>query len=186
MDYIPGIDGEGIPRVIACFMDALMHNKPMYLVDGGANKRCYTWIGDVIEAVVAILKNPAQSQYQIFNIGNPKNELSVQQLAQKMAFHFAQITHKSSTWQPKIQSISGEQFYGRGYEDSDRRLPDISHATQQLQWVPQTNIDTALHHTITWFLQEYGPAPINDHGNNYTSTSINTSTKNKQNYSNSQ
>jgi len=44
MDYLPEIEGGGIPRVLACFMDALIFNKPLQLVDGGKNKRVFTYI----------------------------------------------------------------------------------------------------------------------------------------------
>ena len=39
MDYIPGRDGEGTPRVLACFMSALLNREPMQLVDGGMARR---------------------------------------------------------------------------------------------------------------------------------------------------
>lgn len=157
MDYIPGVDGEGVPRVLACFMKALLSNTPLKLVDGGLSRRCFTFIDDAVEAVAAILRNPYKSKKQIFNIGNPSNEVTIQELAHQMITLYNGLTADAMSKQLHvIEEVSSMEFYGEGYEDSDRRIPDINKAMQLLQWYPKVNLETALTKTIQSYITQYG------------------------------
>jgi UDP-apiose/xylose synthase len=61
-----------------------------------------------------------------------------------------------------IVNVSSEEFYGKGYEDSDRRIPDISKARELLQWEPKTSLDDALSLTIESYVREYGARAIEE------------------------
>ncbi len=159
MDYIPGIDGEGIPRVLACFMESLLFNKPLKLVDDGLSRRCFTYISDAVDAVELILKNP-KSRQQIFNIGNPENEISIKDLANLMIELFQQIAPNS--FSAGTLTVSSRDFYGEGYEDCDRRVPDISKIQNMLEWKPKTNLRDALRVTIEHYLRNYSPTAIKE------------------------
>lgn len=156
MDYIPGIDGDGIPRVLACFMEALIFNKPLKLVDGGKNKRTFTYIDDAIDAVIRLVKHREESNGHIFNIGNPDNECSVRELAEKMITIYQEIAFHPPDVPSKIEEVSSKEFYGDGYEDSDRRVPDISKAREILGWNPQTGLNKALHLSMKDYITRYG------------------------------
>jgi UDP-apiose/xylose synthase len=158
MDFIPGIDGEGVPRVLACFLDALMSGKPLKLVDGGLSRRCFTYIEDAIDAVLRILECRPESKGKIFNIGNPANEVSIKELADKMVKVYCDLCAGISVSDIVIENVSSQEFYGPGYEDSDRRMPCISNATTLLEWEPHTNLDTALELSISSYIKEYGNA----------------------------
>jgi UDP-apiose/xylose synthase len=155
MDYIPGLDGDGVPRVIACFMEALLKREPLRLVDGGANRRCFTFIDDAIDAVMTILENPEISRNRIFNIGNPGNETTIADLARTMVRLYCEI-NPDVDYLPETVNVSGKEFYGEGYEDSDRRIPDIEKAMRLLSWKPKTNLESALRMTMQWFIKKYG------------------------------
>lgn len=155
MDFIPGVDGDGVPRVIACFMEALIMHTPLRLVDGGTNRRCFTFIDDAIDAVMAILENPQASRNQIFNIGNPGNETTIADLARTMARLYCE-TGVEPDYFPETVSVSAKEFYGEGYEDSDRRIPDIEKAVRLLSWRPKTNLESALRSTMQWYIGKYG------------------------------
>ena len=92
MDYIPGQGGEGVPRVLACFMAALLHGTPMQVVDGGHARRTIVSIEDAMRAILVILARPARSQNQFFNIGNPRNELTMRELAETMRACYVTLT----------------------------------------------------------------------------------------------
>ncbi|MBN1761406.1 MAG: NAD-dependent epimerase/dehydratase family protein, partial [Chitinispirillaceae bacterium] len=156
MDFMPGVDGEGVPRVIACFMDALLHGKPLQLVDGGTNRRCFTAISDAVDAVVRVLEQPDAARRRIFNIGNPGNEISIADLAETMRKLYAECREIDLSRVAPVVTVSAEKFYGEGYEDSDRRVPDISAATTQLGWCPLVSLDEALRRTIRGFIEIYG------------------------------
>ncbi|MBD3321971.1 MAG: bifunctional UDP-4-keto-pentose/UDP-xylose synthase [Chitinivibrionales bacterium] len=155
MDYIPGIDGEGVPRVLACFMEALLFHKPLWLVDGGLNKRVFTYIDDAVDALMAILENPKTSQGEIFNIGNPANEISIARLARRMVGIYKVLRPGLASCDFTIKAVSSHEFYGKGYEDSDRRVPDISKIQECTGWRPHTDIDTALRKTIQSYIEHY-------------------------------
>lgn len=160
MDYIPGSDGEGTPRVLACFMKSLLYNKPLRLVDGGLNRRCFTFIKDAVDAFVRILENPEISNQQTFNIGNPKNEIAIKDLAYLMIELYEQIAPRGS-FSAGTEVISSLEFYGKGYEDSDRRVPDISKIQNMLGWKPETDLRKALLITIEHYIRKYGTAGKN-------------------------
>lgn len=153
MDFIPGVDGEGIPRVLACFMDALLHGRPLQLVEGGNARRCFTWIGDAVDAVLAILEHPDAARNQCFNIGNPHSEVSMAELAVRLHATYNKMT--GATRPLWAEAISAEFFYGPGYEDSDRRLPDVSKAKRLLGWEARTDLASTLQTTVAWYVKHY-------------------------------
>ncbi len=155
LDYIPGIDGEGVPRVIACFMESLLLEKPLQLVNGGKSRRVFTDIDDAVDAVMRILENPVQSTRQIFNIGNPSNEVTIRELAEVMVVLYKELyPHHQNN--PGIVPVSAEEFYGSGYDDCDRRVPDISKAEKLLGWKPVVGLNDALRKTILSYVEYYG------------------------------
>jgi UDP-apiose/xylose synthase len=156
MDYIPGYDGEGVPRVLACFLAALLDNKPMLLVDGGMARRTIVSIHDAINAIVLMLTHPDTAQNQIFNIGNRANEVTMEELAQRMRKTYAKVTDDISYLKHPIEHISGLEFYGEGYEDCDRRMPDLEKAYRLLGWTPTRSLEEILHETVLFYFKRYG------------------------------
>ena len=57
-----------------------------------------------------------------------------------------------------IETVSSSEFYGKGYEDSDRRIPDISRAKSLLGWEPKTALVPAMKTTMEFYIREYGSA----------------------------
>ena len=156
MDYIPGRDGEGVPRVLACFMQALLDAQPMQLVDGGLARRTIVSVHDAIAALVKVLARPEQSQNQIFNIGNRNNEVNMKELAQLMRRLYADITGNDEYNDHPIETVTGLEFYGKGYEDCDRRMPNIEQARTRLGWEPRISLEDALRETISFYYEAYG------------------------------
>ena len=155
MDYIPGYDGQGVPRVLACFIAALFHRKPMQVVDGGTARRTITSIDDAINAIELMLDNPAAAQNEIFNIGNRDNEVSMRELAEIMRTIYADITGDKTYLKHPIEYVTSNVFYGEGYEDSDRRFPQISNAQQKLGWNPTIKLEDILRRTIQAYQLAY-------------------------------
>jgi UDP-apiose/xylose synthase len=147
---------EGIPRVFSFFMDALINGATMKLVDGGKQRRCYTYIDDAIECTYRIVENPGGvCDRQIFNIGSPYNEVSIGEMAQAMREIYATKFLDPETPLPEIVSVSGEDFYGKGYEDSDRRIPNITKARTLLGWEPKWKFRELLEATMSYYVHEY-------------------------------
>ncbi|MGI9333908.1 MAG: NAD-dependent epimerase/dehydratase family protein [Gammaproteobacteria bacterium] len=156
MDYIPGRDGEGVPRVLACFMQALLDDQPMQLVDGGLARRTIVSVHDAMAALVRVLARPAQSHNQIFNIGNRANEVNMDELAHLMRRLYADISGKNEYADHPIETVSGTAFYGQGYEDCDRRMPNIDRARERLGWEPRISLEDTLRETIGFYYDAYG------------------------------
>ena len=157
MDFIPGVDGEGVPRVLACFLGALMRGEPLKLVDGGKNRRCFTYIDDAIDACMKIIERPEAAQNQAFNIGNPANEVTIAALAQLMVRLWRSAVPEQADRPIPLLEVSGLDFYGPGYEDSDRRLPDIGKARTLLAWEPKTGLAVAVEKCIHAYRDYYSP-----------------------------
>jgi nucleoside-diphosphate-sugar epimerase len=152
IDYLPG-ETDGVPRVFSYFMEALLDGTPMKLVDGGNQRRCYTFIRDAVDCVARIVDNPGGAcDRQIFNIGSPENEVSIRELAALMRDLYARHFAAEGARLPEIVDVSAEKFYGEGYEDSDRRIPDIEKARRLLGWNPRTSLVDMLMPTMTYYV----------------------------------
>ncbi|KAF4376752.1 hypothetical protein F8388_025623 [Cannabis sativa] len=159
MDFIPGIDGpsEGVPRVLACFSNNLLRREPLKLVDGGESQRTFIYIKDAIEAVLLMIENPARANGHIFNVGNPNNEVTVRQLAEMMTEVYSKVSGEPPIDSPTVD-VTSKEFYGVGYDDSDKRIPDMTIINTQLGWNPKTSLWDLLESTLTYQHRTYAEA----------------------------
>jgi len=147
----PGLDSihtpkEGSSRVITQFLGHIVRGEPIKLVDGGRQKRTFTYIDDGINALMRIIENPNNiANAQIYNIGNPDNNFPVRDLA-KMMLEMASKhpEYRDSAARVQIQDISSDEYYGAGYQDVLNRVPCIDNTKADLDWQPQVNMHTAL------------------------------------------
>ena len=155
IDFLPS-EKAGNPRVFSHFMNALLYGTPMQLVDGGINYRAYTYIDDAVDCIVRIIDNPGGvCDREIFNIGTPENEVTIKQLAELMKKVFDEDFRQDGDPDPEIVSVSSEEFYGKGYEDCDRRIPDVTKARTKLGWKSKHDIRSVVHHTMKYFVDQH-------------------------------
>ncbi|MBE6414073.1 MAG: bifunctional UDP-4-keto-pentose/UDP-xylose synthase [Verrucomicrobiaceae bacterium] len=145
---------EGASRVITQFAHNILNSKPIKLVDGGFQKRCFTFIDDGIDCLLKIIENKnGCADGQIFNIGNPTEEYSIKELADILisAFkEYPEYTHLAEN--AEIVSMAGSEYYGKAYEDVGRRVPSIANAKSILGWSPKTDIRTAVKYILDYHL----------------------------------
>jgi UDP-apiose/xylose synthase len=153
MDFVPGIDGEGIPRVLPSFIGALFSGNELPLVDGGHQRRTFMSTRDLTEMVCALLERREASRGQIFNAGNPGNDLSIRELAERLAAVFRARVPGSP--EPRLRDVSAKDFYGEGYDDSEQRVPDIAKAQRLLGWTPKDAIGDMLPGIMDDYLRRY-------------------------------
>jgi UDP-apiose/xylose synthase len=103
-----------------------------------------------------MLDNPKGAQNHVFNVGNRGGEVTMKELALMMRELAAEITGKDAFLEHPIEEITGEKFYGDGYEDCDRRVPDVSKAEARLGWKPKTSLRETLRVTMTHYFEQYG------------------------------
>jgi len=153
MDFIPGVDGEGIPRVLACFVSALLRGEPLELVDGGEQRRSFIAIDDFCDAIARILERKDACGGQIVNIGNPDNDVTIVELARALAAAYAARVPDAAT--ATFREVSGADFYGEGYDDTPMRIPDISKAEGLLDWRPRVSLADALPSIVDDYVRRY-------------------------------
>ena len=147
-DYLVEAGTRGGPRVFAHFMSALLTGGPMYLVDRGTQRRCFTHIADANEAFTVLLESPGAAN-EVFNVGNPDTDTSIRDLAILMQKIYEDLTGKST--HNELVEISGEEFYGVGYEDTNRVPPDIS-KLEGLGWKPRFGLERTFRDAIQYNL----------------------------------
>ncbi len=137
---------EGSSRVVTQFLGHIVRGENISLVDGGMQKRAFTDIDDGIDALMRIIENPAGvASGQIYNIGNPANNHSVRDLAERMLRLAAELPeYADSARQVQLVETSSGAYYGAGYQDVPNRVPKITNTMRDLDWAPRTDMDTAL------------------------------------------
>ena len=156
MDFMPGVDGEGIPRVLANFSSSLVRNEPMILVNGGEAKRSFTSIHDAVDFMFCLFENREKAYSEAFNVGNLKNEISIRDLAVLMRRVYAKILAVHEEKLSPFKVLSGEAYYGKGYEDSLRRIPSVEKSKRLLGFEAKIPLEEALEESLRWFQSHYG------------------------------
>jgi len=155
IDYLVEPCSTGGPRVFPHFMSALLTGGPIRLVNGGHVHRTFLNIADANDAFQVLLDNPTATRNAIFNVGNPSNNVTIRELAALMLATYQELT--GSPAPSVIEEMSGEEFYGAGYEDGDRLPPDVSRLAS-LGWSPRHDLRSTLAQTMRYYLDTYGPA----------------------------
>jgi nucleoside-diphosphate-sugar epimerase len=145
---------EGSSRVLTQFLYDILAGEPIQLVDGGNQRRSFTYIEDGIDCLMKIIANEnGCADGQIFNIGNPANDLSVKELAHKLRDMVAEFPlYREKAEKCVIEDISSDTFYGKGYQDMLTRVPSVRRAKECLGWEPVTSADDALRKTLEFYL----------------------------------
>ncbi|HET7401621.1 MAG TPA: bifunctional UDP-4-keto-pentose/UDP-xylose synthase [Usitatibacter sp.] len=139
---------EGSSRVITQFLGHIVRGEPIKLVDGGRQKRAFTYIDDGIAALMKIIENrDGIATGRIYNVGNPRNNYSVRELAQMMLDLAKQYPeYRDTAAKVQLVEVSSNEYYGRGYQDVQNRVPAIANTMQDLGWEPRVDMATALRH----------------------------------------
>jgi len=147
----PGLDSihtakEGSSRVVTQFLGHIVRGENISLVDGGAQKRAFTDIDDGITALMHIIANKDNvASGKIYNIGNPKNNFSVRELAHMMLTLAAEFPeYAPAAKHVQLVETSSGAYYGAGYQDVQNRVPKIDNTRDELGWTPLATMDQAL------------------------------------------
>jgi UDP-glucose 4-epimerase len=125
-----GAYGMVVPR----FVKAALSDEPITIYGDGEQTRCFAHVYDVIDAVVSVAF-AENTIGQVINIGND-NEISINDLAKKI------IDETGS--KSEIVYVPYSEAYGDGFEDMERRVPNIDLIRQLVGWTPQRNLSTII------------------------------------------
>jgi nucleoside-diphosphate-sugar epimerase len=129
--------------VIPNFVRQALAGEPITVFGDGTQSRSFTYVGDVVRAMVALINEP-RAVGQVFNIGNG-NEITIGDLAAKVKT----MTGSAS----EIVTIPYDQAYEAGFEDMPRRVPDISRIRELIGYEPTVELDETLRRVIEHFRQ---------------------------------
>ncbi len=153
---------EGSSRVLTQFLHNILYGVPIKLVDGGTQRRCFTFIEDGIDGLMKILENDGgRADGEIFNLGNPRADLSIAELARLLVEAVARYPKfEAVARRAEIVTISSGEYYGPGYQDIETRVPKVAKAERLLGWTPQTDFATGLAKTLDFYLEERDPPAV--------------------------
>ena len=137
---------EGSSRVITQFLGHIVRGEAIKLVDGGTQKRAFTYIDDGIAALLKVIENKdGIASGKIYNIGNPANNWSVRELAEKMlALAKRYPEYADNAARVTLVETTADAYYGKGYQDVQNRVPKITNTCADLDWKPVVAMDDAL------------------------------------------
>jgi UDP-glucose 4-epimerase len=119
--------GMVVPR----FVSSALKDEPLSVYGSGDQIRCFCHVSDAIRAILLVIDSD-KAIGEVFNVGN-NQQISIMELAKKVI----EITKSTST----IKKIAYEKAYPAGFEDMQRRVPDISKIQRVLGWAPEINLD---------------------------------------------
>jgi UDP-4-amino-4-deoxy-L-arabinose formyltransferase/UDP-glucuronic acid dehydrogenase (UDP-4-keto-hexauronic acid decarboxylating) len=147
----------GSSRAITQLILNLVEGTPLLLIDGGRQKRCFTDVAEGIDCLYRIIENRGgRCDGRIFNVGNPRNEASILELAELLVDKFER--HPLRRHFPPlagIKEVESRTYYGTGYEDVTHRRPSIANAERVLGWRPVVPLEQAVARTLDFFLREH-------------------------------
>lgn len=142
--YGPRLHAHGYATVIARFIEQALDNKPLTVHNDGRQTRCFTYVEDAVAGLL-LAGRDTEANGRVFNIGDT-TEVSMLNLA-----HLIRSLSRSSS---EVKHVPYEDRYGQSYEDTWRRVPDISRARLILGFQPRMSLEGGLLRTIDWCRQE--------------------------------
>jgi UDP-glucose 4-epimerase len=148
--YGPRLDPRGYGSVIARFVNQALDGKALTVYGDGQQTRSFTFVEDTVRGTIAAMETP-ESVGQAFNIGNPR-EITMNELAERV--------REGVGADVDIVYVPYAQAYGAAFEDTPRRLPNVTRADKVLGFRATISLEEGLHQTILWF-KEHRDAKFN-------------------------
>jgi UDP-glucose 4-epimerase len=139
--YGPRLDEKGYGSVVANFLRQALAGEPLTVHGDGHQSRCFTYIDDTVRGTLLAGFTP-EAEGSVFNLGTMR-EITIREMAEMIR---AAVGSSSP-----IQPTPYESYYGPGFEDTRRRVPDVTRAREILNWEPRVELEDGLAHTIEWW-----------------------------------
>ena len=124
--------------VVPTFVHQALAAKPITVYGDGNQSRCFTHVADVVDALIGLLKT--ESTYgQVYNVGND-NEITIGDLAREV--------RRQCNSSSEIVFVPYDKAYEEGFEDMQRRVPDLEKIKQAIGWTPTLALSTILDDVI--------------------------------------
>jgi UDP-glucose 4-epimerase len=143
--YGPRIDESGYGSVVARFVAQALAGRPLTVHGDGGQTRCFTYVSDTVEGTLRCGSREA-ALGKVFNIGTT-HEVTILELANSIRTIIGSAS--------PVEFMPYEEAYPRGFEDTRRRVPDISRAQRDLGFEAQVPLADGMRRTIEWCRQHY-------------------------------
>ena len=130
--------------VLPNFVRRALQGETITIHGDGSQTRSFTWVGDVVSAVTALVQEP-KAVGDVFNVGNGA-ETSIGDLALKVKA----MTGSDSL----IERVPYNQVFDDSFEDMPRRVPDISKIARVVGYKPTVHLDEIIERVIDWTVNE--------------------------------
>jgi UDP-glucose 4-epimerase len=134
------------------FVKQALLGEPMTVYGDGTQRRSFTWVGDVVNAMIKLIQHPA-AYGEVFNVGHT-DEISIYGLAELVKA----MTESASD----IVFIPYEQAYESGFEDMARRLPDLTKIEQIIGYRPTLDLPRMLEWLIAYYRMELDQTAVGE------------------------
>ena len=129
-----GAYGMVLPR----FVDQALNNQPLTVFGDGSQTRTFTYVKDVVEALMALMKTEAAAG-EVYNVGGTE-EITIMELAKKVI----QATGSASN----VELVPYEEAFIKDFEDMQRRVPSIEKIKNLIGFQPKTDLNTIIKQVI--------------------------------------
>jgi len=126
--------------VVPNFVRQALAGEPITVFGDGTQRRCFTYVGDVVGALTAIVTRE-EAYGNVYNVGNTE-EISMLGLAERVKT----LTRSASP----IVNIPYDQAYESGFEDMPRRMPDLAKIRALIGYEPRIGLDEILRLVIEY------------------------------------
>jgi UDP-glucose 4-epimerase len=128
--------GMVIPR----FVSQAVRGETVTVYGDGSQTRCFCYVGDVVEALLALVEHP-EAVGRVFNIGG-NDEISMDALAHRVI----ELSGSDS----KVRYVPYEEAYEEGFEDMQRRVPDTTRARELIGFAPTAGLDDIIRMVVEY------------------------------------
>ena len=135
--------------VIPNFVKQALLGRPLTVFGDGSQSRCFTYVSDVVGQLVALAQEP-RALGEVFNVGNDREEVTVLDLAHRVK---ARAGSRS-----EVVLVPYAQAYEEGFEDMQRRVPDLGKLRSLTGYEPKVHLDEILDQVIAYFTSDAGRA----------------------------
>jgi len=144
--YGPRIDERGYGSVIANFLRQAFSGGPLTVHGDGRQTRCFTYADDTVRGTVLAGFLPS-AEGKVINLGTMR-ETSILELAH--------LVRDASGCDVEVEMVSYESYYGKGFEDTRRRVPDNRRAKELLGWETTVDLEEGLRRVVKWWHEVNG------------------------------
>ena len=142
--------GMVVPR----FVHQALSGEPLTVYGDGSQSRCFLDVQDAVKAMLDLIESP-HTVGEVFNVGSTE-EITIRDLA-KLSLRVRDqmmLDIERTQQSDDIVFIPYEKAYVRGFEDMQRRVPDIQKINQAVGWKPEKNIRQSLERIFAATMQE--------------------------------